>query len=144
LEIHIPENYIENIAERIRLYRDLDNIKTNEELEIFAAQLTDRFGPLPVATEELLKVVKLRWLAIELGFEKLILKNQKIVLHFITDQQSLYYSTPVFSNILTFVQKNPSIFRMKEGKDKLTLSIDGINDISQAAALLQRMKPNAE
>lgn len=144
LEIHIPEFYIENIAERIRLYRELDNIKTTEELDIFANQLIDRFGQLPVATEELLKVVKLRWLAIELGFEKLILKNQKIVLYFISDQQSAYYSTPVFTNILTFVQKNPSIFRMKEGKDKLTLSIDGINDISQATALLQKMKPVIE
>jgi transcription-repair coupling factor (superfamily II helicase) len=144
LEIHLPESYIENIAERIRLYRDLDNIKTNEELDIFATQLIDRFGPLPIATKELLKVVKLRWLAIELGFERLILKNQKIILYFVSNQQSAYYSTPVFTNILTFVQKNPSMFRMKEGKDKLTLSIDGIMDISQATALLERMKPKPQ
>ncbi|MBN2486217.1 MAG: transcription-repair coupling factor [Bacteroidales bacterium] len=144
LEIHIPESYVGNIAERIRLYRELDNIKTDSGLNSFAESLTDRFGPLPLPTRELLKVVGLRRIAIELGFEKLVLKNRKLVLYFIADKHSAYFSTPVFINILTFVQKKPSMFQMKESKDRLTLTIDNISDISSAMVMLEKMKTGTE
>ncbi len=139
LEIYIPESYIENISERIRLYRELDNFKKNDELETFALKLTDRFGPLPQAVKDLIKVVRLRWLAMDLGFEKFILKNKKIILYFVSNQQSSYYQSPEFSNILGFVQKNPGKFRMKEGQNKLSLTIDNIPDIYRAFEMLESL-----
>ena len=141
LEIHIPEYYIENIAERIRLYRELDNTQTEEELEKFQHNLKDRFGPIPDATLELFKVVKLRWLAMDLGFEKLILRNKKLILHFVSNQLSPYYQSNVFVNILGFVQRNPMLFRMKEGTNKLTLTINDLSNISEVNNLLVQMLP---
>lgn len=137
LEIYLPESYIENIAERIRLYRELDNFKTDEELELFANKLNDRFGPIPEAAKDLLQVVRMRWLAMDLGFEKFILKNKKLILYFISDQDSAYYRSHEFSVILNYVQKNPQKFRMKEGQNKLSLSIDSVPDINHAYSILE-------
>lgn len=137
LEIYIPESYIENISERIRLYREMDNYTKKEELETFALNLEDRFGPLPPAVEDLILVIQMRWLAMELGFEKFILKNKKLIFYFVSNQQSDYYQSPQFSQILGFVQQNPKRFRMKEGQNKLSLTIDNIPDIHHANALLQ-------
>lgn len=139
LEVLIPESYIGNIAERIRLYRDIDAIKDEETLERFKLELTDRFGALPKATEELLKIVRLRWLAMELGFEKLVLKNKKLILYFISSQDSAYFNSPEFSAILQQVQKNPTLFRMKEGQQKLTLSVENVRDIDHAIRILNTL-----
>jgi len=141
MEILLPETYIENISERIRLYRELDNITTEEQLVKFTEEITDRFGKLPKPTQELIKIVRLRWLAMDLGFEKLILKNNKLILFFVSNQQSAYYQSPEFANILTFVQKNPSLFRMREGENKLTLTINGIENIGEVQTMLEKMIP---
>lgn len=137
LEIYLPEDYIENIAERIRLYRELDNFKTEEELESFSKQLKDRFGPLPQAVLDLIQIVKMRWLAMDLGFEKFILKNKKLILYFVSDQESSYYRSPAFSLILNHVQKYPQKFRMKEGQNKLSLTLENITDINHAYSVLE-------
>ncbi len=137
LEIYLPESYIENISERIRLYRELDNSKTDEELVQFAGKLKDRFGPLPQAVEDLFQVVRMRWLAMDLGFEKFILKNKKLILYFISDKESSYYRSPEFSLILNHVQKYPRKFRMKEGQYRLSLSIEDVPDISHAYSILE-------
>ncbi|MBN1596760.1 MAG: transcription-repair coupling factor [Bacteroidales bacterium] len=139
LGIHIPETYVSNISERIRLYRKLDSIETDEELINFRNEITDRFGPIPPATEELLKVVQLRWLAQKLGYEKIIIKNNKFIGYFTSNQNSSFYSSPVFQNILTFVQQNEMKCRMKEGADKLTLTIENITDIDQTYRLMLDM-----
>lgn len=137
LEIYLPEDYIENIAERIRLYRELDNYKTEQELESFNKQLKDRFGPLPQAVLDLIQIVKMRWLAMDLGFEKFILKNKKLILYFVSDQESSYYRSPAFSLILNHVQKYPQKFRMKEGQNKLSLTLEHITDINHAYSVLE-------
>lgn len=137
LELLFPDEYISNISERIHLYRQLDDIETSEELIEFENQLKDRFGPLPEPTKELLVVVRLRWKAVKLGFERVVLKNQKLIGYFIFDQDSPYFQSEIFSNILSFVQKNPDSLTVKEINNKLTLTIENINSINEAVNFLQ-------
>ncbi|MEF8984630.1 MAG: TRCF domain-containing protein, partial [Bacteroidales bacterium] len=141
LEILFPDDYIPNISERINLYRELDNIGNEQQLKAFEEKLVDRFGALPKPTQELLNVVRLRWLAIDLGFEKILIKNSTLVMHFISNQESPYYQSPVFSGILRYVQQNQELFQMKEGK-KLTLTVQNINNINKALKMLNDMKEN--
>ena len=141
LEILFPDDYIPNISERINLYRELDNIGNEQQLQQFEEKLQDRFGTLPQPTKELLNVVRLRWLAIDLGFEKLILKNNIMVMHFISNQESPYYQSSIFSGILKYVQKKQELFQMKEGK-KLSLTVQNINNINKALKILNNMKEN--
>jgi transcription-repair coupling factor (superfamily II helicase) len=136
LEIHLPEKYIESISERIRLYRQLDTIENEEELKEFEKNLSDRFGIVPEPAKALLDVVKLRWLAESLGFEKLVLKNSKLIAYFISNADSAFYESGIFRQILAFIQHNPRLFRMKEGKEKLTLSCEGVATVKEAYDLL--------
>jgi transcription-repair coupling factor (superfamily II helicase) len=139
LEIMYPDDYIPNIAERIRLYRELNNISTEQNLEQFESRLKDRFGSLPEPAVELLNIVRLRWLAEELGFEKIFLQNKKMLVHFISNPESPYFKSPLFINILQFVQNNPQQFIMKEKSDKLTLTMLRVNNIRQAINLLKQI-----
>lgn len=140
MEIHFPDAYIQNVAERLRLYRELDKIETEFELQGYENQLVDRFGPLPQQAGELLNVVRLRWLAIDLGIEKLSLKNHKMIAYFISNQDSPYYQSAAFSKVLAYVQTHTHNSRMKEANDKLTLSFDQARSISQAIRLLEKIK----
>jgi transcription-repair coupling factor (superfamily II helicase) len=142
LELLFPDAYIRNITERVRLYRELDSIETEEKLLEFEKQLTDRFGPLPKPSRELLDIVRMRWIAKSLGFEKIILKNGKMLVMFVSNQQSAYYQTPVFEKIIHFVQKNPRVFQMKETKDKLTMTSEPVNGIGKAMELLKKIQGN--
>jgi transcription-repair coupling factor (superfamily II helicase) len=139
LEIMIPEFYVENISERIKLYREIDNIQDEESLKQFESRLVDRFGETPDPTVDLMNVVRLRWLAMKLGFERISIKNNRITIYFVSNQQSPYYQTHVFTNILNYIQKNHRVFQMKEGKDRLTMSSDGIKNVISAIHLLDRL-----
>ncbi len=139
LELLFPDNYISNISERIRLYRELDNINEEKYLLDFEYRLKDRFGNIPEQTIELINVVRLRWLAIDLGIERVILKNKKLVAYFINNQDSLFYRSPVFSKILGFIQQNPKGIKMKEVKDKLTLSFENTKSIKNAIEKVQKI-----
>ena len=141
LQILIPDDYISNTTERINLYRELDNINDEEALTSFEKKLIDRFGTIPDATKQLLDLVRLRWLAIDLGFEKVMIKNNTMVLHFISNQNSIYYQSPTFINIIKYVQKQHEQFKIKEGK-KLTMTVKDIKDIYQALRTLQKIKKN--
>ena len=141
LQILFPDDYIPNISERINQYRELDNIDNEENLTRFEEKLRDRFGPLPEPTQELLNVVRLRWHAIALGFEKVMIKNNMMILHFISNQESPYYQSSVFSGILSFVQKNQQQFRIKEGK-KLTMTVSNVDNINKALAIIKQMREN--
>jgi len=134
-----PDDYIPNIAERIRLYRELNNINSEQDLEQFESRLEDRFGPLPEPAVELLNIVRLRWLAEGLGFEKIFLQNKKMVIYFISDPESPYFKSPLFMHILQFVQNSPRQFIMKEKTDKLTLTMLQVNNIRQTISLLEQI-----
>jgi transcription-repair coupling factor (superfamily II helicase) len=142
LEILIPDHYISNTTERIKLYRELDNISESESLTEFENNLTDRFGELPQVTRDLLNIVKLRWKAIELGFEKVILKNKIMIIHFIHNKESMYYQSPVFMEVIQKVQQNSSVFKMREKSDKLTLVTNNINSVQQALDIINRLDIN--
>ncbi|MBN2813857.1 MAG: transcription-repair coupling factor [Bacteroidales bacterium] len=139
LELLFPDNYIANVTERMSLYRELDQIQTEEDLLKFESSLVDRFGPLPDVSKELLEVVRLRWLANRLGFEKLVMKSGKLIGYFVSNQESAYYKSKTFSNILGFVQKQPARFRMKEGNNKLTLTCEPITSVKTASNLLRSL-----
>ncbi len=118
LELLFPDHYINNISERLSLYSELSELKTEEELEAFESRLRDRFGSLPEPAEALLQSVRLKWLATGLGLEKLVLKKGKLLGYFVADQQSAFYQSDTFTGILRYVQSHPGSGRLKEKKTR--------------------------
>jgi len=139
LELLFPVSYVENTAERIRLYRELDNIKEEEALQVFEKELLDRFGPIPDETKELFIAVKMRWLAQRLGLTKIILKNSKMFCYFLANDSSAYFNSPIFSGILSYVNQFPKKCQLKEQKEKLLLQIDPVKSIQIAFETLSKM-----
>ena len=139
LQLLIPTDYVENTTERLSLYKDLDNLNAEEELEIFAEQMQDRFGPVPTETHGLFLAIKLRWLAAKLGFEKVILKSGKFIGYFVSNKESDYYATEIFSKILNFVQYHPRQCQIKEVNEKLSLTVNNITEIQEAYEFLLKM-----
>ncbi len=139
LEMRIPDNYVSNIAERLSLYKELDDINHEDKLVAFGEQLRDRFGPVPPQVYELMHTIRLRWKAKHLGFEKIVLKNRTLKAYFIANQQSPYFSSALFAGILKFVQQHPSLCKMKEEKGKLSLTISRVDSIQEADKLLGRI-----
>lgn len=128
-EILFPDEYISSVSERINLYRELDNIKDEQELERFEIKLIDRFGKMPKQVVELLNVVRLRWLAIKLGIEKIIIKSDTMVTYFVSNPQSDYYQSYTFTGVLKYLQHNPQKCKMKETKDKLMLTFTDAKNV---------------
>jgi len=141
-ELLFPDNYVNNIAERLKLYTELNNIKTEEELHTFEQALIDRFGVLPKQVTDLLNSVQIKWLATNIGFEKVIMKKGKLVGYFITDQQSNFYQSSSFTQVLQFVQTHSQACKMKEKQTRtglrLMLTFDNVKTVKQA---LQALKP---
>ena len=133
------DDYISSITERLSLYKELDNIQEDIELQQFRLRLIDRFGPMPPQTEELINAIRLRWIARDLGFEKILLKNEKMTGYFVSDQESPYYQSEKFTRVLEFVQQNPSRCRMREAKDKLSLIFMNIRIIEDALNVLSKI-----
>ncbi|HBS86680.1 MAG: transcription-repair coupling factor [Bacteroidetes bacterium GWF2_38_335] len=142
LEILLPEYYIESISERIKLYRQLDTITDKAGLDEFERNLTDRFGEPPVPVRELMNVVEFRWLALSLGIEKIILKNNKMVCYFITDQNAAFYKSETFNGILSYLQTHPRYCQMKEQKDKLAIIFEDTRNITGAIQKLIVFSPS--
>ncbi len=138
LEILIPDGYVNNISERLQLYSRLDNIKDEEQLKEFADEIRDRFGAFPTSVKELINTVRLRWLGELLGFEKLTLKNDALRAYFITNNDN-YFSSEVFGKIISYVQKHPRQFKMKDTAGKAMLVIDQIKTVDSAIELLSRL-----
>ena len=137
-----PDDYVNNIAERLNLYTQLNDLKTEEELLTFEEQLIDRFGELPTQVVDLLNSVRIKWIASKIGLEKVIMKKGKLVGYFISDQQSAFYQSPGFTKVLQYVQQNPRACNMKQ-KDtrtglRLLLAFDKINSVEKA---LNALKP---
>ena len=141
LELLFPDDYVNNIAERLKLYTQLNNFETEAELAKFETELIDRFGELPTQVIDLLNSVKLKWIAIKLGIEKVILKKDKLIGYFINDQQSNFYQSPNFTKILKYVQQNPKAGKMKEKQTRnglrLLLTFENIKTVEQALAVLK-------
>jgi transcription-repair coupling factor (superfamily II helicase) len=141
MEILIPDDYVNNVTEKMRLYKELDNLTDEAALQHFIDGLTDRFGTPPPQVNELCNIVRLRWLAIALGFEKVVLKNKLMIAYFVSNQLSLYYRSPVFIAVLDYIQANPRQFKVKEQNEKLILSVANVTTVEQAIELLKKMNP---
>lgn len=139
MDILIPDYFINSTAERIRLYRELDDIRDIENLEKFKNNLTDRFGDIPEETEKLFEVVKLRWVAINLGFQKIVIKNSIFIGYFPLNQQSQYYASSKFASLLGYIQNHPGNMQVKELNEKLTLRITNINSLDKLTRILTEM-----
>ena len=137
LELMIPSDYIANIEERVQLYKELDNISKEDELQLFASKMRDRFGPLPDAVTGLFQALRLRWIAAEAGFEKIILKAEKMIGYLPGSEQSDYYQGEMFGRILHYTQNHPRRCQMKEGDQKLTLTILQVDHIDVALQLMK-------
>ncbi|HRN41553.1 MAG TPA: helicase-related protein, partial [Vicingus sp.] len=137
LEILIPDEYISNIAERLTIYREMDELEDEAQIELYKHKLKDRFGEVPTPTNELFNALILRKLAKKIGFEKLVLKQQKLIGYFIANQDSAFYQSNTFTNVLRYVQANQKLCSMKERNDKLTLVFENVKTIKQANQLLE-------
>ncbi len=135
-ELLFPDDYVNNITERLNLYTQLNNLKTEAELETFELDLMDRFGELPTQVSDLLNSVRIKWIATKLGFEKIIMKHNKFVGYFIGDQQSKFYQSAHFAKVLQYVQSHPNVCKMKEKQTRkglrLLLTFENIKNIEIA------------
>lgn len=117
INLCLPAEYVENISERIALYRELDQIRSNEELAEYEKRLIDRFGPLPAEAKELMRVVQLRWLCGRLGIERIYLKSERLTMYF-PMKNDRYYQSREFSQILEYIYSRPTRCAVKEETDK--------------------------
>ncbi|HRI79848.1 MAG TPA: helicase-related protein, partial [Cyclobacteriaceae bacterium] len=138
LEILIPEFYVTNTSERLQLYATLDNIKDEKGLASFTDGLKDRFGEIPPSVLQLINTVRLRWIGELVGFEKISLKNGGLRASFITNNEN-YFKSEIFGRILTFVQKNSRLCRLKERTGKPTLLIEKIETVDDALKILEAL-----
>ena len=139
LELMIPDEYVNNIEERLRLYQELDAVKDEEALAAFEVALLDRFGPIPSSVKELFTSMRLRWIGQKLGMEKLVLKMGKMIGYFIANQESEFYQSKQFSNILMYLKDHPREAQMKQRNEKLTLVFEGVNKVDLAIQKLSGM-----
>jgi transcription-repair coupling factor (superfamily II helicase) len=137
LEVRIPDDYVNNVNERLSLYQEMDNLKNEEELSAFGVKLIDRFGPLPRQVNELIISFKLRWLAQNLGIDRLVIKGGKMVGYFIQNPQSPFYETEVFAQLLNHIQRNAQNCKMSEQNDRLRIIFSDVKHIKHAFELLE-------
>ncbi|MCQ2342936.1 MAG: transcription-repair coupling factor [Paludibacteraceae bacterium] len=138
LPLCFPNTYIENVSERISLYRELDGLHSDDELAEYKKRLIDRFGPIPEEAEELMNVVQLRWLCCQLGIEKIFLKAERMTVYFVTHNDR-YWQSEAFGKIVSFVYSRDSRCAMKEEKGKRFATFNQVKTISGAIHLLTKI-----
>ena len=142
-ELLFPDDYVNNITERLNLYTKLNDIKSEEELIKFETEIIDRFGELPTQVEDLLDSVRLKWIATKMGIEKLVMKKGKMIGYFIQDQQSKFYQSEAFTKVLQFVQMNAGTCKMKEKQTRnglrLLITFEKIRSTKQALDELSKI-----
>jgi transcription-repair coupling factor (superfamily II helicase) len=140
-ELLFPDEYINNITERLNLYNELSQIKDEATLQQFEQKLIDRFGALPKPAIALLNSVRIKWKATAMGIERLLMKQGKMVGYFIGDQQSNFYQSNRFMNVLQFAQRNGNVCKIKEKETKnglrLLLTFDNVKSVNKALELLE-------
>lgn len=138
-EAMIPESYVSNISERLSLYTQLDDLKSEEELEKFSEMVKDRFGPIPEGVRNLIETVRIRWKAIQIGFEKVTIKGNKMRCYISDKKPQEYYQSSRFGNVLTFVKDHARESNMKEIKNKLLISINNVGSIDEALKVIEEL-----
>ncbi|MEN1784079.1 MAG: transcription-repair coupling factor [Bacteroidota bacterium] len=144
-ELLFPDDYINNVTERLNLYTQLNEVQQEEDLKLFEQQLIDRFGELPEPAVDLLNSVRIKWLATKIGLEKVILKKGKFLGYFLADQQSPFYQTSAFTHVLQYVQQHPKYCQLKEKQTRnglrLLLVFENIRTVNSALKVLQPLVP---
>ena len=137
-EMHIPDDYVMNVQERLRLYTELDQLESDAEIAVFQEMLDDRFGPVPGPVYELFEGLRLRWIARKMGFERLSLKNNKLRCYFSSNQQSSFFETDFFKKILYYLSKYSveHQLNLKQSAQHLILVRDHIHSLKEAAELI--------
>jgi transcription-repair coupling factor (superfamily II helicase) len=142
-ELLFPDEYINNITERLNLYNELSLIKNEEALQVFEQKLVDRFGALPKEANALLNSIRIKWKATAIGIEKLVIKQGKMIGYFVGDQQSDFYQSNRFMKMVQFVQTNSNLCKMKEKETKnglrLLLTFENVKSINKALELMNRI-----
>ena len=139
LEILIPYEYVDSSAERISLYTELDHIQNEEGLVRFTNNITDRFGQIPPQTEDLLNTMRLRWMARDLGFEKITLKHKIMTAYLVSNQESEYYQTDTFMKIIRYAASNQRRCKVKELNGKNILYVDNVTNVREALDVLSKI-----
>ncbi|RYG54694.1 MAG: transcription-repair coupling factor [Chitinophagaceae bacterium] len=139
LEILIPDSYVESVTERLSLYTRLDNCENEEELQAFATELADRFGPLPKQVVDLFDTVRSRRVAVELGFEKMLLKDEQLRCYFINKADSPYFESDIFQSILLYLQTQTNKAKLKQVGKLFLLVVEDVKSMQQILNFLQRM-----
>ena len=136
LEVLFSNDYIENVSERISLYRELDNIDNEADLEAFVQRLEDRFGKVPVEGQSLILVVRLRWLAMRYGIEKLVLKNEKMTAFLVSNPQSPYYQSEPFGRLLQYMTSHPRQCQLREQNLRRSVVFMDVKTVEKAWEVL--------
>ncbi|MDP4282574.1 MAG: helicase-related protein, partial [Bacteroidota bacterium] len=140
LEILIPDSYISNITERLSLYKELDNIDTELKLRQFRVHMEDRFGKIPAQTEALLDTIPLRRIARRIGFEKIILKNDKMSAFFPSNPESPYYKSDQFTRMIDYIKLNPQDCGLRQDGEKLFLRIRNMGSVREAVERFKELE----
>ncbi|MBQ0030396.1 MAG: transcription-repair coupling factor [Bacteroidales bacterium] len=144
LELIIPEEYVDNVSERMNLYRDIDNLKDDKELEKFRNNLIDRFGPVPEQVENLLTIVRLRWDAVAIGIEKLVLKNNKMNCYLVQNPQSPFYQSKVFDALISYVSNHAVRSKFNPNTQKPSVSFMDVRSVDEAMDILKSVLLNVQ
>ena len=140
LEMFFPDLYVPSSSERMLLYRELDSISGDAELERYRGNLVDRFGPVPREGEELLHVVPLRRIGKQLGCEKIILKGGAMQMQFVSNPMSAYYKSDVFDSVLRYIAANPRRCNLKESRGKRYMVVADIHSVEEAVDTLRKIQ----
>ena len=139
IEMYFPDQYVPSDSERMLLYRELDSLKGDDELERYRARMEDRFGPVPQVGEELMRVVPLRRMGRSLGCEKIMLKQGRMTLFFVSNPQSAYYRSKAFDRVLDYIAANPRRCNLRELNGKRSMVIAAVNTVEDGVNVLKAM-----
>ncbi len=139
LELLFPNEYIPSSSERMLLYRELDKLELDKDVEAFKARLVDRFGKIPPEGEELIRIVPLRRMAKRMGIEKVILKLGRMTLYFVSNLESPYYQSEAFGKIINYMSQNPRICNLREQNGKRSMVIKDVKDVQTAVRIMQEI-----
>ncbi len=139
LELMFPPTYIPNDSERVSLYRELDNMEEERDIQAFSDRLEDRFGKIPKEGQELIRVVRLRRMAKNLGIEKIVLKKGQMIIFLVSNPDSPYYQSEAFDKLIAFIQKHPKECNLREQSGKRSIVIKNISSVEAAYAVMQEL-----
>lgn len=139
LELLFPEEYVPSSSERMLLYRELDSLELDKDVDAYRRRLEDRFGKLPSESEELLKIVPLRRLGKRLGVEKIYLKVGRMSLYFVSNSDSLYYQSVAFGKIIAYMSRYPRLCNLREQSGKRSMVIRNVETVEHAVSILKEI-----